>query len=101
MYLIFLYDGDIKHFIRKARDKPLCWNVEWNPFDTTMDEYLENKVKYLMDKDRNMDMKNYEEIIYNFYPDKNRIDTFFDKYRNMYEYRLYEMGNELREKFSG
>jgi hypothetical protein len=63
--LLVLYDVDIKHFIRKAKDKPLCWNVEWKPFDTTMDEYLENKVKYLIEKDRNMDMKNYEEIIYN------------------------------------
>ena len=65
-----------------------------------MDEYLENKVKYLMEKDINMDMKNYEEIIYNFYPDKNRIDSFFDKHRNMYEYRLREMRKELIVKFS-
>ena len=45
-----------------------------------MDEYLEHKVEYLMEDGRNMKMKDYEEIIYNFYPDKNRIDSFFDKY---------------------
>lgn len=93
--LLVLYNGNIKHFIRKAKDKPLCWNVEWAEFATTMDEYLENKVKYLMAKNRNMDMKNYEEIIYNFYPDKSRIDSFFDKYRNMYEYRLHYLANSL------
>jgi hypothetical protein len=93
--LLVLYDGDIKHFIRQAKNRPYCWNVEWKPFETTMDEYLENKVKYLMAKDKNMDMKNYEEIVYNFYPDKNRINSFFDKHRNMYEYRLHEMGKGL------
>jgi hypothetical protein len=46
-----------------------------------------------------MNMKNYEEIIYNFYPDKSRMDLFFDKHRNMYEYRLYEMGRQIRGKF--
>jgi hypothetical protein len=98
--LLVLYDGDIKHFIRKAKDKPLCWNVEWSKFDTTMDEYLENKVKYLMAKDRNMDMKNYEGITYDFYPDKSRIDSFFDKYRNMYEYTLQETGKPLINRLS-
>lgn len=100
MYLIVLYDGDIKHFIRQSKGKPLYWNVKWEKFDTTMDEYLEHKVKYLMEKDRNMKMKNYEEIIYNFYPDKSRIDYFFDRHRNMYEYRLREMRKELIVKIS-
>ena len=47
-----------------------------------------------------MNMKDYEEIIYNFHPDKNRINSFFDKYRNMYQYRLGEMRKELIVKFS-
>ena len=98
--LLVLYDGDIKHFIRKAKDKPYCWNVEWKPFDTTMDEYLEKKVEYLMEDGKNMKMKDYEEIIYNFYPDKNRINSFFDEYRNMYEYRLHEMGKKLSKRLS-
>lgn len=95
--LLVLYDGDIKHFIRQAKNRPYCWNVHWKPFETTMDEYLENKVKYLMAKDRNLNMKNYEEIIYNFYPNKSRIDSFFDKHRNMYEYRLHEMGKNYKK----
>jgi len=98
--LLVLYDGDIKHFVRQVKNRPYCWNVKWKKFDTNMDEYLENKVKYLMEKDRNMDMKNYEEIIYNFYPDKNRIDSFFDKHRNMYEYTLFLQGKELKERLS-
>ena len=47
-----------------------------------------------------MEMKNYEEIIYNFYPDKNRIDSFFNEHRNMYEYRLHEMGKKLNVEYS-
>ena len=94
-----LYDGEIKHFIRKATNNPCCWNVEWKPFDTTMNEYLEKKVEYLMEDGKNMNMKNYDEIIYDFFPDKSRIDSFFDKFRNMYEYKLQEMGKELSEKF--
>ena len=47
-----------------------------------------------------MKMKDYEEIIYNFYPDKNRIDSFFDKHRNMYEYRLHAMVRKLLSKIS-
>ena len=65
-----------------------------------MDEYLEHKVEYLMEDGKNMKMKDYEEIIYNFYFDKNRIDSFFDKYRNMYEYKLHEIGKELKNKIS-
>jgi len=98
--LLVLYDGDIKHFIKQAKRRPYCWNVEWAEFATTMDEYLEHKVKYLMEDGRNMKMKDYEEIIYNFYPDKNRIDSFFDKNRNMYEYRLHEMKKELSKRLS-
>jgi len=65
-----------------------------------MDEYLDKRVKYLMEDGKNMKMKNYEEIIYNFYPDKNRTDSFFDKHRNMYEYRLHEMEKGLSVKLS-
>ncbi len=97
--LLVLYDGDVKHFIRQVKNRPYCWNVEWKPFDTTMNEYLEKKVEYLMEDGKNMNMKNYDEIIYDFYPDKSRIDSFFEKHRNMYEYRLQEMGKELSEKF--
>jgi hypothetical protein len=97
--LLVLYDGDIKRFIRQAKGRPYCWNVKWDKFDTTMDEYLENKVGYLM-KNKNMNMKNYEEIIYDFYPDKNRINSFFDKFRNMYEYRLHEMSKKMRKVLS-
>jgi hypothetical protein len=43
-------------------------------------------------------MKNYEEIVYNFFPDKIRIDSFFDKHRNMYEYKLHEMSENLIRK---
>ena len=97
--LLVLYQGDIKHFIRKAKNKPYYWDVKWKPFDTTKDEYLENKVKYLMEDGGNMDMRNYEEIIYDFYPDRKRIDSFFDRHRNMYDYKLYEMGRNLRKRF--
>jgi len=93
--LLVLYDGNIKHFIMQAKRRPYCRNVEWKKFDTTMDEYLEHKVEYLMEDGRNMKMKDYEEIIYNFYPDKRRIDAFFDKHRNIYEHTLQETGKRL------
>ena len=38
-------------------------------------------------------------IFYSFkfiFPDRNRIDAFFDKYGSMYEYWLHEMGKALK-----
>jgi hypothetical protein len=43
-------------------------------------------------------MKDYEEIIYDFFPDKSRIDSFFDKYRNIYENKLSEQGKKLMKR---
>lgn len=88
--LIVLYNGNIKTFLRKARKRPCCWDVGYDDFATTVDEYLENKVKYCMGK-KNMNIRNYEEIVYDFYPNKDRLNAFFDRHRNMYEYRLQEM----------
>ena len=98
--LLVLYQGDIKHFIRKAKERPYCWNVKYKPFATTIDNYLENKIKYLMEKEKNMKIKNYEEIIYDFYPDRKRIDSVFGTNRNMYEYELGELGKKLNCKLS-
>jgi hypothetical protein len=35
-----------------------------------------------------------------FYPNRERIDAFFDKYESMYDFKLHEMGKALREKLS-
>ena len=51
--LLVVYNGNIKHFNRKAEKRPCCWNIKVNEFNSSLDEYLENKVKYLMKK-RNM-----------------------------------------------
>ncbi len=82
-----------------AKNRPYCWNVKWKKFDTTMDEYLENKVGYLM-KDKNINLRNYEEIIYDFYPDRERIDTVFDKFQTVYDYKLHDMSKALKEKLA-
>ena len=96
--LLVVYDGNIEHFDRKVRKRPYCWDIWKKPFDSDMGEYLENKVKYLMSK-RNMNLADYENIVYDFYPDRERIDSFFDKYSTVYDYKLSETGKALSEKF--
>lgn len=99
--LIALYDGDIKHFIRKAKNRPYCWDIEVGEFNSgfDLDEYIEIKVKYIMSK-KNFDINRYQDIIFNFYPDRKRIDKFFDKYPTMYTYKLHKMGRALKDKLS-
>jgi len=96
--LLVVYNGDIKHFKRKAKNRPYCWNIKVNEFNSSEGEYLENKVKYLITK-RNMNLAYYEDIVYDFYPNRERIDSFFDKYPTVYEYKLYEMGKAINGKF--
>ena len=94
--LLVLYKGNVKHLVNQARKRPYCWNVKSGPFSSNkLDEYLDNKVKYLM-LAKNMNLKQYEEILYDFYPNRDRIDKFFDQYQIFYDYKLHEMGKELR-----
>ena len=97
--LLVVYKGNIKHFNRKAKKRPYCWDVKVNEFNSDIGEYLENKVKYLMTR-RNMNIKEYENIVYDFYPDRERIDSFFDEYQTVYEFKLDNLGKGLREKLS-
>ena len=94
--LLVVYDGDIKHFTRKAKKRPYCWDIKLNEFNSSVGEYLENKVKYLMNK-RNMNINQYEDIVYDFYPNRERIDSFFDKFPTVYDYKLHEMGKRIRK----
>lgn len=98
--LLVLYDGDIKHFTNMAKRRPYCWDIIVGAFKLDfMDDYLENKVKYIMSK-KNLNTNRYENIIYDFYPDRERIDTFFDRFPTVYDYKLHEMSRKLRERFS-
>ena len=58
---------------------------------------MENKIKYLMGK-KNLNIRQYEEIIFDFYPDRKRIDAFFDQYQTIYDYRLSELGKAISER---
>ena len=93
--LLVLYNGEIKHLLRMVIKRPYCWNVKWDQFQPRfLDDWLENKIKYFM-KDKNVSKYNYEECIYDFYPNKDRIEPFFDKYPTMYDYTLHEMGKYI------
>jgi hypothetical protein len=98
--LLVLYSREIKHLLRLARKHPYYWNVKCGEFEPRfLDDWLANKVKYIM-KDKNLSKYNYEECIYDFYPNKDRIESFFEQYPSMYEFTLEEMGRELTEKMS-
>jgi hypothetical protein len=98
--LIVLHNGDIKHLLRMAKNRPYCWDVKRKDFKIgLMDEWIANKIKYFM-KTKNISKYSYEECIYDFYPNRERIDTFFDQYQTMYDYRIHEMGKALKEKMS-
>ena len=47
-----------------------------------------------------MNLAEYENIVYDFYPDKERIDLFFDQYPTVYDYKLHQMAIALNEKLS-
>lgn len=96
--LLVLYSGEIKHLLRMLRKRPYCWNIKCGEFKPRfLDEWVANKIKYFMEN-KNVSKYNYEECIYDFYPNKDRIESFFDKYPSMYDYILHEMGKALRNR---